>query len=245
MKITVAICTWNRAPLLDQTLEAMTHLRIPGRLDWELIVVNNNCSDETDEVLGRYSNRLPLRRCWEPTLGLSHARNRAVSEAHGDYLIWTDDDVLVAEVWLIEYCRAFQRWPEAAVFGGPVAPWFAGEPPQWLVRVFPRVAGAYAAIDLGNQPVPLNSEGPLPFGADMAIRMDEQRSHQFNAHLGVRGDQRGLAEETQVIQTVLHLGGTGWWVPEARVVIISLGTARPSLTCGSISLLGGVPGRET
>ena len=171
MKITVAICTWNRADLLAQTLERMTSLRVPEGVEWELLVVNNNCTDRTDEVLARFTTRLPLRRCWEPDLGLSHARNRAVLEAHGDYLVWTDDDVLVAEDWLAGYCRAFKRWPDAAVFGGPVAPWFAGTPPQWLIDVFPRVAGAFAAIDLGHKPFPLRAEAPVPFGANMAVRI--------------------------------------------------------------------------
>ncbi len=217
MRVSVAICTWNRAGLLAQTLEAMTRLRVPADLSWELLVVNNGCTDPTDEVLQQYATRLPLRRCWEPVLGLSHARNRAVAEARGDYLVWTDDDVLVNEDWLTEYCRAFDRWPEAAVFGGPVAPWFAGTPPQWLVQVFPRVASAFAAIDLGDQAVPLDPEGSLPFGANMAIRMREQRSHRFDASLGVRGSQRGAAEETCLIQSILRDGAAGWWVPAARV----------------------------
>ena len=47
MRITVAICTWNRCELLRQTLEQMTKLVIPPRVVWELLVVNNNCTDDT------------------------------------------------------------------------------------------------------------------------------------------------------------------------------------------------------
>ena len=52
LSITVAICTWNRARLLDQTLTQMHNLRIPSCVEWELLVVNNSCSDDTDEVIG-------------------------------------------------------------------------------------------------------------------------------------------------------------------------------------------------
>lgn len=217
MHVTVAICTWNRAGLLAQTLEAMTRLQVPPATNWELLLVNNNCTDETDKVLARFRSRLPLRRCWEPEPGLSHARNRAVREAGGDYLIWTDDDVLVAEDWLAAYCGVFARRPEAAVFGGPVAPWFEGEPPAWLVSAFPRVASLYAAIDLGDRPLPLESEGPLPYGANMAVRMREQRQFAYDPRRGVRQNTRGLGEETFVLQCILKAGATGWWVPEARV----------------------------
>ena len=56
MEITVAICTWNRARLLDETLTHLAELVVPSGLEWELLVINNNCTDHTDEVnmaLGR------------------------------------------------------------------------------------------------------------------------------------------------------------------------------------------------
>jgi hypothetical protein len=53
MHVTVAICTWNRAGLLAQTLEQMRQLVIPPGVTWELIVVNNNCTDDTDQVIAR------------------------------------------------------------------------------------------------------------------------------------------------------------------------------------------------
>jgi glycosyltransferase involved in cell wall biosynthesis len=216
MKITVAICTWNRAALLAQTLECMTALRVPAEVEWELLVVNNNCTDETDEVLARYTGRLPLRRCWEPNAGLSNARNRAVAEAAGEYLIWTDDDVVVNEEWLATYHQSFRRFPEAAVFGGPIVPRFAGQPPSWLVRAFPLVASAYGAIDLGTTPRELDCDH-LPFGANMAVRMREQRRHLFDPTLGVRPGRRLVGEETEVMQAILKGGGSGRWVPDARI----------------------------
>jgi glycosyltransferase involved in cell wall biosynthesis len=216
MKLTVAICTWNRCGLLDQTMNRLQQLRVPAGAEWELLVVNNNCTDATEDVLARHAGRLPLRRLFEPTPGLSRARNRAVAAARGDYLLWTDDDVLVDEGWLEAYAAAFRRWPEAAVFGGPIHPWFEGEAPEWLVRIFPRVAHAFAATDPGTEPAPL--EPPhLPFGANMAMRLAEQRRHLYDPDLGVRPHLRLGGEETAVIQAILSAGGSGRWVPEARV----------------------------
>jgi len=39
--------------------------------------------------------------------------------------VWTDDHVLVDPQWVAAYCRAFERWPDAAVFGGPIEASFA------------------------------------------------------------------------------------------------------------------------
>src|SRR6266481_662849 len=118
---TVAICTWNRAASLLQTLRSLTSIDPPNS-PWELLVVNNHCTDETEDVLDRLQQELPLRRVFEAKPGVSQARNAAIQHAHGNYIIWTDDDVIVDKDWLCAYERAVNRWPEAAVFGGPVRP---------------------------------------------------------------------------------------------------------------------------
>lgn len=50
MRVTVAVSTWNRAQLLQRTLARMCDLRVPAGVDWELILVNNNSSDTTEQV---------------------------------------------------------------------------------------------------------------------------------------------------------------------------------------------------
>ena len=80
MIVTVAICTWNRAKLLDRTLTQMHQLRIPADVEWELLIVNNNCTDETDPIIARHETALPIRRLFEPNPGLSNARNCAVDK---------------------------------------------------------------------------------------------------------------------------------------------------------------------
>lgn len=216
MKITVAICTWNRCELLWQTLEQLTRLAVPPNVEWDLLVINNNSTDATDEVLASFESRLPLRRVFEPQAGLSNARNRAVREAAGDYILWTDDDVLVDEQWLTEYHRAFQSWPEAAVFGGVIEPWFDGTPPDWLPRIFKQVASAYAARDLGEEPFALTSR-LIPYGANYAIRTREQSRYLYDTNLGLRPDSKMGGEETTLIRAMLADGLTGRWVPTARV----------------------------
>jgi glycosyltransferase involved in cell wall biosynthesis len=217
MLVTVAICTWNRSRLLRQALEQMTRAVPPPGTEHEVLVVNNNCTDDTDQVISSFTGRLPIRRIFERRPGQSNARNTAVREARGRYILWTDDDVLVGERWIIAYVEAFERWPDAVVFGGPISPWFAAKPPVWLESAWAPLAVAYATRDFGPEPLRLDGRELVPFGANFAVRLLEQRLAPYDPELGLRpgGSMRG--EEQTVIAGILARGSQGWWVPGATV----------------------------
>lgn len=219
MSLTVAICTWNRAALLRRTLESLTAQRKLEDTPWELLVVNNNCTDETDDVISAFKSRLPMRGLHEPNPGLSNARNKAIGAATGDYIVWTDDDVVVCPEWLSAYAQAFLAWPDYSVFGGPIRPEFEGNPPSWLVSVWPQIQGAYAIrdIDPANGGLAIVT-GKEPFGANFAIRSDLQRQHPYDARLGKSPLHPSLGgEEAAVIRAILASGHRGRWVPDAVV----------------------------
>jgi glucosyl-dolichyl phosphate glucuronosyltransferase len=216
MDITVAICTWNRAAMLDQTLDAIHRLKIPEGISWELVIVNNNCSDNTDEIISKHSGVLPIIRVFEPKQGLSNARNAAVSASKGEYILWTDDDVLVDQDWISAYVAAFREHPGAAMFGGPITPWFEGSAPAWIKESWPIIAAAYAERDFGVEPFALKQDR-LPYGANFALYATEQKKHLYDPHLGLVCETILLGEETKVMQDILKDGGLGWWVPGAGV----------------------------
>jgi glycosyltransferase involved in cell wall biosynthesis len=204
---------------LARTLAQLEELTIPTGFDWELLVVNNACTDHTDDVVEGFWGRLPIRLLWETVPGLSNAQNRAVPSARGKYILWTNDDVLVDVGWLAAYAAAFERWPDAAVFGGPIRPHFEGTPPAWLRRALPSIPGAYGVRDLGSDPIAL---GPgverLPFGANYVVRKAEQLQHPFLQELGRRpGPDLIGGEEIQVMMAILADGHSGRWVPEAGI----------------------------
>ena len=202
--------------MLDQTLAEMRKLQIPDGVDWELLVVNNNCTDKTDEVIARHSEVLPLRRLLELKPGLSNARNCAVEAAQGQLLIWTDDDVLVDSHWLSGYVTAATQYPNDTIFGGPILPWFEGSPPKWLVDVFHRVDGAYATRHLGPEPIPF-TPSVMPYGANFAVRTKFQSGFLYDPNLGRKSTGMLSGEETTVIQTMLNKGFTGRWIPDVKV----------------------------
>jgi glycosyltransferase involved in cell wall biosynthesis len=216
--ITVAICTLNRAESLRRTLDSLAAMRVPEGLVWELVVVNNDCNDLTDDVIKSFADRLPVRREFEAQRGTSRARNRAVDAAIGDYIVWTDDDVVVDRGWLVAYVDAFLFWPGAAVFGGPVIPRFDAPTPMWLAGSHEQISGAFAGRDLGDSVQSLGVLGDrVPYGANFALRSIEQRNFRYDPDLGHGSSRRRLGEEADVIARILQSGGSGYWIPQAKV----------------------------
>ena len=244
MFVTVAICTWNRAALLDQTLTAMHNLVIPEGMQWELLVVNNNCTDDTDNVIARHAAMLPIRGLHEPTPGKSHALNCAIGSARGKLIIWTDDDVLVDPEWISAYSQAADSYRDVSFFGGQVLPWFEGCPPQWLQEHWRQVECAFAVRDLGDESIPF-SPRVVPVGANFAVRTEVQRQYLYNPDLGYRPGSRMAGEETTLVRQMLADGLQG-----------ALGTCgqSPSLSAekppddaiphGLVSRLRRIPGLE-
>jgi len=216
MDVTVAICSRNRATSLQNVLQSIKAATKPNN-QWELLVVDNGSSDNTPDVVRSFANSLPVRYESEPKAGLSNARNRAISAARGDYIVWTDDDVLVEPGWLVAYTRGFRQWPDAAVFGGKIIPILTGPTPEWFLRATPFVQPALAARDLGDEPAALTIDGDrLPWGANFAVRRAEQAQALYDPLLGVAPGRRRVGEETQVVKAILKKG-TGRWLPDCAV----------------------------
>src|SRR5208283_4457645 len=102
MRISVILCTYNRASILISALESIVAQTLPESVEWEVLVVDNNSCDQTREVVEDFCRRYPrrFRYVFEPNQGLSHARNSGIREALGEVLAFMDDDVTVEPGWL-------------------------------------------------------------------------------------------------------------------------------------------------
>ncbi|MFW6192805.1 MAG: glycosyltransferase, partial [Gemmatimonadota bacterium] len=191
MSVTVAVCTLDRPRLLRGALESLARMDRPGSLDWEVLVVDNGGAPGTVAVVEALKPRLPIRRVREDRLGLSHARNRALGESRAAWVAWIDDDVRVDSGWLAAYADAFEAWPDAAFFGGPIRPAFEGEPPAWLEEAFdalPAVRAAYGERDVAADSVEIRRREDLPYGGNFAVRNDVLPRRPFDPRLGRRGE---------------------------------------------------------
>ena len=101
IRLTLAVPTHNRAATLAETLASLAAQRLPADVDTECIVVDNNSSDRTPAVVDEAAARAPfaIRRVFETGPGSSFARNRAVDEAAGDFILFIDDDAVADSDW--------------------------------------------------------------------------------------------------------------------------------------------------
>src|ERR1019366_3158512 len=102
MKTTVIVCTYNRCQVLAKTLESVAASKVPDSVEWEVLIVDNNSSDQTREVVEDFCRRYPgrFRYLFERRQGLSSARNAGIRESQSEILAFTDDDATVEPDWL-------------------------------------------------------------------------------------------------------------------------------------------------
>jgi glycosyltransferase involved in cell wall biosynthesis len=216
MDATIVICTRNRAESLTRALQSLVAMEAPAGFSWNVVVVDNGSTDQTPRVVADFSDRLAITRVPEERPGLSNARNRGIAAVNANYIIWTDDDVVVEPGWLAAYAAAFRRWPEAAVFGGKILPVLEEPAAAWFAKSIDELDYLLAARDFGASPLPL-SHDRQPFGANYVVRTDEQRRWPYDPNLGAGAGGNRVGEETAVISAVLAAGATGFYVPDSVV----------------------------
>lgn len=120
--ISVVVCTYNRAESLRTTLESLARMEVPADLSWELIVVDNNSTDNSHAVVEEFARTSGLRvnYVFEPRRGKSYALNTAIRTTKGSIVAFLDDDVLPEAGWLTKVWTEFSVDEELAVLSGRV-----------------------------------------------------------------------------------------------------------------------------
>ena len=160
----MVICTYNHAALLDQALSALARQTLTGDVDWQILVVNNNCTDATDAVVKSHAvvAPVPLTMVDENDQGLTPARLRGVVSTAAAWIAFVDDDCLLAEDWIAEAARFASAHPDCGAFAGAVVLDWEVPPPAFV----PRFGWAFAEQDHGPAPRTL----PCLAGAGLVAR---------------------------------------------------------------------------
>lgn len=136
--VSLIIPTYNRSAMLRTVLESLLKMDIPEHVEWEILVIDNNCTDDTAAVVAAAADRLPVRSVREEQQGLCFARNRAIQEARFEHLIYLDDDIVVASTWVRGYLQALESLNADAVVG-PVNPVYPREMPHYATSAVLRL----------------------------------------------------------------------------------------------------------
>ena len=215
--ISVCICTYNRGESLERTLDSLAEQNEINLAAIEVLIVDNNCTDSTKNVVEKFREKLPIRRVTENRQGLAKARNRAVAEFRGDVLLFTDDDVRLGAGWLAAYQDAIRRFPNAEYFGGRILPDWGEAKPRWVgEEPLPLIDGVLVWFDYGVETRSFRATEPLPFGASFGIKRSLfEKAGLFRVDLGTGGAGLGRGEETEFLMRARDAGAPGVYVGEA------------------------------
>lgn len=136
--ISVVICCYNSAWIIEQTLHYLSLQQTNESLHWEIIVVNNNSTDSTDEVARKFVSqnflKVPVRIVEEPVPGLTNARKKGASTAQFEYIIFCDDDNFLSSDYVQLAFDLMNKNPAIGAIGGKIEGISDLDFPQWWAQ---------------------------------------------------------------------------------------------------------------
>lgn len=216
--ISAVIGTYNRCELLGDAIERILSQQADG-LCFELIVVDNNSTDQTRQVVESFIARghSQVRYLFEGQQGVSHARNAGIAVARAPIIAFTDDDVRVAPDWLATIKHTFDQHPEVDMVGGKVLPQWSSPPPSWLTRDHWAPLGI---LDFGDQPFYLNAQRPCcMLTANLAVRKHVfAQIGTFRPEFQRVKNSIGSTEDHELLLRFYKRGSKGLYAPNIEAV---------------------------
>ena len=216
LDVSVVIGTYNRCQLLAGALECLVAQECPG-VRYELIVVDNNSTDNTRDVVNSFASRdSRVRYVFEDQQGISYARNAGINESCSPIVAFTDDDVRVAPDWVATIKKTFDAHPEIGFIGGKVLPVWAAPPPKWLTKQHWMPLGV---LDHGDREFYLEASGVTGvIGANLVVRRELfEKVGMFAPDVQLVKGGHGTMEDHEFIARLWRGGVIGLYVPQLVV----------------------------
>ena len=211
--LTAIICTYNRAKYIRPLLESIAANDFPKE-EYEILLVDNNCTDNTHEICEEFATSHPdvqFRYTTEPEQGLSAARNCGIKESRGDIIVYIDDDALVDSNYLRDYAEWFAAHPETMACGGPIQPLYETSEPSWMTPYTRALLTAW--MDYGDKVRPY-PRGRYPGGGNAAYRKSVfEQIGLFNTALGRKGGNLMGSEEKDIFDKMHALNMQVLYLP--------------------------------
>lgn len=196
-ELSVIVCTYNRSKYLPDLLQSLKNQELDREI-FELLIIDNNSTDETSDILKRFIKENPDIKAGyfpEQNPGLSHARNRGIKESRGKVLVFIDDDAVAIPGYLKEIAAYFNSNPDVPAGGGKIIPEYEKERPQWMT---PYLLPVVSALDLGEK-IRFFPSKKYPIGANMFFRREVfDQTGLFNPELGRKGSKLLGGEEKDI-----------------------------------------------
>lgn len=218
--IDLIVCTYNNAALLGQTLDAIVRMRAPGGVSWGVTVVNNNCTDDTEQVIAAHQqagNVRELRMIHEPKQGVAEARRTGVRQTSRPMIAMLDDDCLANEDWLVELVRFAEGHERAGMMGSRVVLRYLGG----ATEVARRHEQALAAVDWGDEPVNMaQMSGGYLVGTGMCFTREAIEASGWLEQMRLlshTGEKLTTGEDSEMMYRLQRAGYEAWYVAGMKV----------------------------
>lgn len=212
----IIICTYNNAKLLDCALTTISLQKVSQGNDWNVLVIDNNCTDETAGIVDQhiYSRKIPgLRRIVEKKQGLTHARICGIRNTTSQWIGFVDDDCLLSEDWVEKAILFASSHVNCGAFGGKVILDWEINPSHILVEH----SVTFAAYNLGETPKQLNRDNFHIPGAGLVIcRNAIEKSGWLNQQFltGRAGTKLTAGDDSEIVLRILNAGYELWYTPD-------------------------------
>ncbi|MEJ1937502.1 hormogonium polysaccharide biosynthesis glycosyltransferase HpsE, partial [Nostoc sp. NIES-2111] len=216
---TVAIPTWNGAERLPQVLDRLLAQTGIEHLRWEVIVIDNNSSDRTPEIVKDYQAKFTqceLKYFLEKRQGLAFGRLKAVNEAKGKYIAFLDDDNLPAPDWILQSYNFGEEHSQAGAWSGQIHGDFEVEPPE----KFSQIQAFLAIREYGQKTYKFDADNlRLPPGAALVIRKQAwlESLPKYLFFTGRIGKSLVAAEDTEALLYLHKSGWEIWYNPKMEI----------------------------
>ena len=208
MDISVLIATYNGATTLRTTLQSFVDTDTSD-LEWELMICINNSTDNTEEVIAEFSDRLPVKVFHQSKQGISPSFNLLMDNAQGELVAFTADDVIVADNWLKKGMAIAAEKTEYGMIGGRITAFYGEHKKDWVDRFnFSHVAYANTPEQFSYGEV---GPGSI-FGACLIIRREVlETGVRYDENIGPNGKNYIMGSETDYLTRVAALGYKCWF----------------------------------
>lgn len=198
--VSVIICCYNSGWVIARCLEALRKQQTPLSLKWEIVLVDNNCADDTVRIAESCmsGSDIDYRVVQESESGLANARAKGISVVKYKYVVFCDDDNLLCSNYLHYVYSKFESDSKIGAIGGKGIPEFECDPDP---RILPRLEG-YA---IGSQ---LHHKNWL-FGAGMALRTHVVKDIYTNQNrylVGRRGGELLSGDDSELAYAIVLRG---------------------------------------
>jgi len=133
--LTILIATYNASAMIEETLRRLIVMdKVPG-MPWEVLLVDNNSTDDTvQKARNFWNNDAKLRIINEPKQGAGFASFRGMKEANYSYIGFVDQDNWVRSDWMIKSVTYLESSEEIGIVCAKGSPVFETEEPAWFKR---------------------------------------------------------------------------------------------------------------